>query len=249
MRSDVDMQNRNILVLGASSGIGYAVTENFAQRGGTLFIAARRKEQLQGLQHKYGQVQGIWDCDLSVASNVKQIFIDLSKKGIKLDGMVFCAGTAYSRPIRSYDEEQFQQMLDINLKSFLAAVKYFVSKKYSNEQSAVTVISSVSTQKPEKGRGEYAATKGALNALVPIIAKEVMDRKIRVNAVSPGFVKTEIYDREKVFFDVDSYINEFQPLGLIEPEAVAEVISFLHSDAAKYITGQNIFMDAGNLLY
>ena len=94
MRSDVDMENRNILVLGASSGIGYAVTENFAQRGGTLFIAARRKEQLQGLQHKYGQVQGIWDCDLSVASNVKQIFIDLSKKGIKLDGMVFCAGTA-----------------------------------------------------------------------------------------------------------------------------------------------------------
>lgn len=52
MRSDVDMENRNILVLGASSGIGYAVTENFAQRGGTLFIAARRKEQLQGLQHK-----------------------------------------------------------------------------------------------------------------------------------------------------------------------------------------------------
>ena len=54
---------------------------------------------------------------------------------------------------------------------------------------------------------------------------------------------------KKFFFDVDSYINEFQPLGLIEPEAVAEVISFLHSDAAKYITGQNIFMDAGNLLY
>ncbi len=85
--------------------------------------------------------------------------------------------------------------------------------------------------------------------MIPIIAKEVIDRRIRVNSVSPGFVKTEIYDREKVFFDVDSYIQEYQPLGLIEPGNVAEVIGFLHSDAAKYITGQNIFMDAGNLLF
>ena len=174
---------------------------------------------------------------------------ELKEKGIKLHGMVYCAGTAYSKPIRSYSEEQFQQMFDINFKSFLASVKYFVSKRYSESGSVITAISSVSTEKPEKGRGEYAASKGAVNALIPIIAKEVIDRRIRINSVSPGFVKTEIYDREKVFFDVDAYIKEYQPLGLIEPENVAEVIGFLHSDAAKYITGQNIFMDAGNLLF
>lgn len=241
--------NQNILVLGASSGIGYAVAEHMAEKGVTLFLAARRKERLLQLQKKYEQVQRIWDYDLSVSSNIKEIFSDLYKNRIKLDGMVYCAGTAYSRPIRMYEEDEFQKMCDINLKSFLAAVKYFVSKKYSNEGSAVTVISSVSTTKPEKGRGEYAATKGAVNALVPIIAKEVVERKIRVNAVSPGFVKTEIYEREKVFFDVDAYIQEYQPLGLIEPEEVAEVIGFLHSNGAKHITGQNLFMDAGNLLF
>lgn len=241
--------NGNLLIMGASSGIGRAVAENMAEKGSFLFLVARRKERLQELQEKHTQIQGIWDVDLSEESNVKQIFFDLNKKGIKLDGMIYCAGTAYSKPIRSYDEDQFQQMFDINFKSFLASVKYFASKKYSNEGSVITAISSVSTEKPEKGRGEYAATKGALNALIPIIAKELLGRKIRVNSVSPGFVKTEIYDREKVIFDVDSYIEQFQPLGLIEPEYVAGVISFLHSDAAKHITGQNIFMDAGNLLF
>ncbi len=240
---------RNILILGASSGIGRAVAEYMARKGDDLFLAARRRDRLEELKNKYDQVQIIWDVDLSEEANVKRIFMDLKEKGIKLDGMVYCAGTAYSKPIRSYSEEQFQQMFDINFKSFLASVKYFVSKRYSESGSVITAISSVSTEKPEKGRGEYAASKGAVNALIPIIAKEVIDRRIRINSVSPGFVKTEIYDREKVFFDVDAYIKEYQPLGLIEPENVAEVIGFLHSDAAKYITGQNIFMDAGNLLF
>lgn len=241
--------DQNILILGASSGIGHAVAEYMAEKGDTLFLAARRKDRLEELKQKYDQVQKIWDADLSEESNVKQIFMDLKENEIKLNGMVYCAGVAYSKPVRSYSEEQFQQMFDINCKAFLASVKYFVSKRYSESGSVITAISSVSTEKPEKGRGEYAASKGALNALIPIIAKEVIDRRIRVNSVSPGFVKTEIYDREKVFFDVDSYIEEYQPLGLIEPENVAEVIGFLHSDAAKYITGQNIFMDAGNLLF
>lgn len=241
--------DRNILILGASSGIGYAVAEYMAEKGDNLFLAARRKDRLEELKQKYDQVQKIWDVDLSEESNVKQIFMDLKENEVKLNGMVYCAGVAYSKPVRSYSEEQFQQMFDINFKAFLASVKYFVSKRYSESGSVITAISSVSTEKPEKGRGEYAASKGALNALIPIIAKEVIDRRIRVNSVSPGFVKTEIYDREKVFFDVDSYIEEYQPLGLIEPENVAEVIGFLHSDAAKYITGQNIFMDAGNLLF
>ena len=240
---------RNILILGASSGIGRAVAEYMARKGDDLFLAARRRDRLEELKNKYDQVQIIWDVDLSEEANVKRIFMDLKEKGIKLDGMVYCAGTAYSKPIRSYSEEQFQQMFDINFKSFLASVKYFVSKRYSESGSVITAISSVSTEKPEKGRGEYAASKGAVNALIPIIAKEVIDRRIRINSVSPGFVKTEIYDREKVFFDVDAYIKEYQPLGLIEPENVAEVIGFLHSDAAKYITGQIIFMDAGNLLF
>lgn len=240
---------RNILILGASSGIGRAVAEYMAKKGDDLFLAARRRDRLEELKNKYDQVQKIWDVDLIEEANVKRIFMDLKEKGIKLHGMVYCAGTAYSKPIRSYSEEQFQQMFDINFKSFLASVKYFVSKRYSESGSVITAISSVSTEKPEKGRGEYAASKGAVNALIPIIAKEVIDRRIRINSVSPGFVKTEIYDREKVFFDVDAYIKEYQPLGLIEPENVAEVIGFLHSDAAKYITGQNIFMDAGNLLF
>lgn len=241
--------DQNILILGASSGIGHAVAEYMAEKGDTLFLAARRKDRLEELKQKYDQVQKIWDVDLSEESNVKQIFMELKENEVKLNGMVYCAGAAYSKPVRSYSEEQFQQMFDINFKAFLASVKYFVSKRYSESGSVITAISSVSTEKPEKGRGEYAASKGALNALIPIVAKEAIDRRIRVNSVSPGFVKTEIYDREKVFFDVDSYIEEYQPLGLIEPENVAEVIGFLHSDAAKYITGQNIFMDAGNLLF
>lgn len=241
--------DRNILILGASSGIGHAVAEYMAEKGDNLFLAARRKDRLEELKQKYDQVQKIWDADLSEESNVTRIFLDLKENKVKLNGMVYCAGVAYSKPVRSYSEDQFQQMFDINFKAFLACVKYFVSKKYSEPGSVITAISSVSTEKPEKGRGEYAASKGAVNALIPIIAKEVIDRRIRVNSVSPGFVKTEIYDREKIFFDVDSYIQEYQPLGLIEPGNVAEVIGFLHSDAAKYITGQNIFMDAGNLLF
>ena len=243
------MKERNILIFGASSGIGRATAEYMAERGDHVFLAARREERMLELKNRYPGVQGIWSVDLRDSGNVGKIFSDLRQEGIKLDGLVHCAGIAYTSPIRSFEEERFQEMCDINLKALLAALKFFASKQYSNEGGAVTVVSSVRAVKPEKGNCEYAATKGAVNALILSAAKELLKRKIRINAVSPGVVRTEIYEREKALFDFDAYIREYQPLGLIEPEEVAAVVGFLHSEAARLITGQNISIDAGSLLY
>ena len=200
------------------------------------------------LQQAHEQVRQIWDYDLREEKNIEKIFADLRQNNVKLDGMVYCAGTSYSRPLRSYEEGSFLPMFDINFKSFLAAVKYFSSKRYSNDGSVITAISSISNIKPRKGRIEYTATKGALAAIVPSIALELLDRKIRVNAISPSFVRTELYEAQKEYFDVDAYIAEHQPWGLIEPEEIAEIIIFLHSDCAKKITGQNLIIDAGETL-
>ena len=235
------MTGKNILILGASSGIGYCTAEHMAKQGDRLFLAARRRDRLIQLQQAHEQVRQIWDYDLREEKNIEKIFADLRQNNVKLDGMVYW-------PLRSYEEGSFLPMFDINFKSFLAAVKYFSSKRYSNDGSVITAISSISNIKPRKGRIEYTATKGALAAIVPSIALELLDRKIRVNAISPSFVRTELYEAQKEYFDVDAYIAEHQPWGLIEPEEIAEIIIFLHSDCAKKITGQNLIIDAGETL-
>lgn len=239
------MKDKNILIVGASSGIGKATTQAMGQLGNNLYLVARREEYLQDLEQQISAVKKYWAYDIRETGHIKEIFESLQLEKIKLDGLIYCTGKTYTSPVHLHDDVRFCDMMETNVNPFLEITKYFFSKKYSNEGSVVTALSSISALIPEKGQGDYAATKGALNAVVPIMAKEGLNRKIRVNVISPSFVATEIYERQKRVFDVDSYIEQNQPFGLIEPENIAQVICFLHSDAGKYITGQNIVINAG----
>ena len=241
-------KDKNVLILGCSSGIGRVTAELLGKEQANLYLVARRKERLQELAHVFPNVKKIYPVDLVEEGSVESIFTDLKEQGVKLNGMIYCAGMADNAPMRLFDRNRFQEMLNINVFPFLESMKFFQSKKYSEDGGSVVVISSLSTKRAEVGRGEYAASKGSIDGIIPVLAKEGLKRRIRVNAISPDFVNTELYEKMKQSFDVESLVKKKQPLGLIEPEAVAESIIFLMSEKAKYITGQILCIDAGSLL-
>jgi NADP-dependent 3-hydroxy acid dehydrogenase YdfG len=220
----------------------------FGKEQANLYLLARRKDRLQELADKFPNVKKIYAIDLTEEESVKYVFTDLKEQGVKLDTMIYCAGKADNAPMSLYDRTRFQDMMNINVFPFLEAMKFFLSKKYSADGGSVVVVSSLSTKRAEIGRGEYTASKGAIDAVLPVLAKEAVKRKIRVNAVSPAFVNTELYEEMRQSFDVESLVNEQQPLGLVEPESVAEAILFLASEKTKYTTGRVFDMDAGALL-
>ncbi len=241
-------KDKNILILGCSSGIGKATVELFGREQANLYLVARREERLQQLADVFSNIKKIYPIDLSKEGSVEYVYTDLKSQEIKLDGMVYCAGMSDNVPMRLFERDHFKEILNINVFPFLEAARFFLSKKYSVDGGTMVVISSASTKRPEMGRGEYTASKGTIDAIVPILAKEGLKRRIRVNSVSPAFVNTELYQKSRDSFDVDGLMNSTQPLGLIEPEYVAEAVEFLISEKAKYITGQTIYLDAGSFL-
>lgn len=237
----MDVREKFILVTGASSGIGEATVKRLDSLGSRIIMTARNQEKMDQLSKELNQESLVIPFDFEEEDDVKEIFLQCNKKGIKLDGMVHCAGIGGFCPIKVNDRELTERLMKINYYIFLSLCHYFSKKKFSNENSSIVTMSSISVKSMEKATIPYAAAKTAVETVVRIASKELLPQKIRVNAVQPAYVKTPMVgeiEREEDFL-------QRQPLGIIEPEAVAELIAFLLSDDAKYITGAMIPMSAG----
>lgn len=234
-----------VLITGASSGIGAAVSEYLSEQGYFVVLVARNKDRLSIVQEKLcGESLSI-SYDLSNLENIENIFSRCREIGIKLDGLVHCAGINNDIPIRASDIEVMKEVTTVNYYSFVELGKYFSKKKYSNDNASVVAISSSASISCSKGMCTYAASKAALNAAVKVMSKEYVKRKQRANAILPTFVDTPMAARmDKTLGDLEQKIAN-QPLGLIKPKQIAYLAEFLLSDKASYITGACIPVSAG----
>lgn len=234
-----------ILVTGATGGIGKAVVSELAEKGYQIVAVARTEKKLQELADDYGDCIRYIVCDLSDVSHVAAIFEQLSEWEIVLSGVVYCAGCCNSAPIRGIDRDDMQRDMNVNVLAFVEMGKYFSKKKYISEGAGIVAISSMSAWDITKGMCVYSMSKEALNVAVQTMAKEFMKRKIRVNAILPAYVKTEMTMGSG---DVESRIaklQEKQPMGIIEPEYIAYMVEFLLSEKSKYMTGCLIPVSGG----
>lgn len=241
-------KGKNILITGASSGIGRAMARHFHECGATVIMVARRKEVLAALASELGERAIFLAEDLSVLENVQNVFLFCKESGLKIDGIVHCAGVTASMPLRANDIARMEEIMHVNVEAFAQICKFASSKRYTNDGAGIVAMSSSASLCGDKGISIYSASKAAVNLLVKSAAMELSSRKIRVNAIAPAMVRTEMYyETLKEIPNMESVVAGNQPFGVIEPEYLAYLAEFLLSEKAKFITGAIITVGAGHI--
>ena len=186
--------------------------------------------------------------DLLDENAVNEFLVDLKLHFQRIDGLVHCAGISSTIALRSLTSDKLEDQFNINVKAPFLLTKELVSKfKLLQEGSSVVFISSIMGMVGESGKTAYGITKGALLAGTKSLAIELAKKKIRVNTVSPGVVKTPLSSTSFYSQDEERYnkIAELHPLGVGETTDVAWACIYLLSDAAKWVTGSNLVIDGG----
>lgn len=245
-----DFSGKTILITGASSGIGEACARYLDSCGARLVLVARRKDVLEELAESLCGSNYVHSCDLSDIDNISSIFKFLKSESIKLDGLIHSAGIASNGPISQFNYQEAIKVFNINFFAFCEILKYCAKRKYMNEGAGIVALSSIAACSGARGQADYAATKGALEAYMRIAAKELMEKRIRLNALQPAQVATEgaaLFFTE--FPEFEEKAKRLQKLGLIDPAMLAKFIAYLVSDDGGSLTGLTIPVDAGCLSY
>ena len=239
-------KNKNVLIIGASSGMGKTIAQYLNSLGANIFLVGRNEEKLLGVRQLLeGTSNDYMVYDLEDVDNIGTIFSITQKKGYKFDAFVFTSGIDYSMPIKVNNLQKDREMLNINTVSFLELMKHVTKKKNCTENLSVVAISSIVTRILNPGSAVYAASKAALDTIVKVAAKEFVQRKIRVNCISPALTDTPLITSRKesggIYADNGIHLQKF---GYIEPMQIAYLTEFLLSEKANYITAANIEVNA-----
>lgn len=248
MTNPLKLENRRYLVTGAASGIGRATAVYLSQLGARLLLADINKEELEKTQYLCNSQDTIIYVDLTETEQLRaNILSDVEQNG-KLNGFVHCAGLPYIAPLKAISEETTLKIFKINTYAGLELAKLFVNKKvYSGEHGSIVFISSVYGLVGSAANVGYAMTKGAIQSITKALAIELAPKKIRVNCIAPGFVKTEMGTSINHNFDDDynNLIESLHPLGCGSPDDIAAGIAYLFSNMSKWVTGTIMHIDGG----
>ena len=251
MKNIIDLNNKTILVTGASSGMGAEIAVLCSQLGARVILVARREDKLKEvISQLEGEGHMLFSFDLgnvdAIEPFIKSIIDDIGP----IDGFVHSAGISSSRPLKMIKPIHLQEVMNINFNSFVEITRCIVKKKGFNSGFSIVGISSISSTLGNQAKTAYCASKAAMDAAVRCFAKELAPSGVRANTVCPGMINTDIYRKFKDNAG-DSYDAKMrmdrQYLGLGEPIDVANMVVFLLSDASRMITGANIGIDGGML--
>lgn len=239
---------KTILVTGASSGIGRGAAIECAKMGAKVIITARNEERLQEtLAQLEGEGHEMRVCDLSDNDAIKAMVDTLPE----VQGVVNNAGFTTIQPIQFINEEVFRDIMQVNTMAPVLILKYLLKKKKLKAGASVVFTSSLAgIGKMSVGNTMYGCSKGAISAFIQGAAKELATKRIRVNAVCPGLVESQILASGTIADDQLEKLMELYPLGRAgKPEDVAWAMIYLLSDASSWITGVNLPVDGGRELY
>lgn len=248
MINPMDMTGRCMLVTGASSGLGREISICLSQLGSRVILVARNEQALElTATMMEGKDHAIEPFDLSNSDEVPLWMKGLSKKYGLLDGIIHSAGQQLTRPLRDWTLSDCQKLMNINLNCCFALAKGFRQRGVHKQGGSIVFLSSVAGLVGETGLSIYSATKSAIIGLTRSLAVELVRDGIRVNAVAPGFVHTEMVDDILGFMPPDYLTNLAAKhlLGLGQPRDVANAVAFLMGDTGHWITGTTMVVDGG----
>ncbi len=242
--------DRKILIAGASRGIGFAAAKMLLEKGCKVIAASRDTEAMREKFAKYDGVE-IYACDFSEIDSIQAFADKVCQESGPISGLVYTAGAQLTMPIAMNKPDKVKELFAINTFAAIELVRCFSKKKMIAEGGASFVlISSLAAHEGASGKSLYAATKGALEGFIPSAASELVPRKIRLNAIIPGIIETDMSKEflNKMGEEQRASVDKAYPLGIGRPEDAASLITWLLSEESSWVTGQSYIIDGGHMI-
>jgi NAD(P)-dependent dehydrogenase (short-subunit alcohol dehydrogenase family) len=237
------------VITGGSSGLGLATAKRFVEEGAHVFITGRRKSELDAAVKQLGEsatgVQG----DVAILADIEKLFTTVEEKKGKLDIVFANAGVGEFSPLGKITEEHFDKQFNVNVRGLLFTVQYALP--LLQDGGVIVLNASMVSITGSPAFSVYSATKAAVRSFARTWSVDLKERRIRVNAISPGIVPTPGYNTSLGMTQehVDQYVQTASgttPLGRAgTPDQVAKAVLFLASDDSSYVTGIELFVDGG----
>ena len=240
----IDLKNKNIIVTGATGGIGHSIVEKLNNTGANILATGTRKEKLDDLKSKFNKIN-VLKFDISKIDEIEKFIEDATTQ---LGGGLHCiinnAGITQDNLAIRMSLEEWKKVIDINLTSTFLLSKFAIKKMLKNKSGKIINITSVVGHTGNLGQANYTASKAGIIAMSKSLAIEYAKKNINVNCISPGFIKTAMTDKIEDKFK-ETIISKIPSARLGEPEDIANAVIFLASNQSDYINGETIHINGG----
>lgn len=248
------LQGKTALITGGTSGIGLATAKLLRQNGAKVAISGRNHVALEQARETIGQDVVLLQTDVLSRDALQRMAVDVHQAFGALDIFFANAGIAYVTPLATTDEAQYDRLMDTNVKSVFFSIQ--AVEPIMKDGGSIILNTAWLNQVGVPGRAMLSASKAAVRSLARTLSAELLGRRIRVNAVSPGLIETPILrgvgqsehpgQTEEEFRDYLSGASKLIPIGRLgQPEEIAAAVLFLASDASSYMLGSEMVVDGG----
>ena len=238
------LENKNIIVTGASGGIGNAIIKKLSETGANILASGTRIEKLEELKKNFEGIK-ILKFDISQSDKIEEFIENATGElGGSLDGIINNAGITQDNLAIRMSLDEWQKVININLTSTFLMSKFAIKKMLKNKSGKIVNITSVVGHTGNLGQANYTASKAGIVAMSKSLATEYAKKNININCISPGFIKTAMTDKiDDKFKEV--IISKIPSARLGEPEDIANAVLFLSSDLSNYINGETLHVNGG----
>ena len=239
-----DLKNKNIIVTGASGGIGNSIVKKLYENGANILASGTRIEKLEELKKDFEKIN-ILKFDISESEKIEEFIENATKQlGGSLDCIVNNAGITQDNLAIRMSLDEWKKVIDLNLTSTFLISKFAIKKMLKNKFGKIVNITSVVGHTGNLGQANYTASKAGIVAMSKSLAIEYAKKNINVNCISPGFIKTIMTDKidEKI---KETIIAKIPSARLGEPDDIANAVVFLCSNKANYINGETLHINGG----
>ena len=238
-----DLKNKNIIVTGASGGIGNSIVEKLYKCGANILASGTKIEKLEGLKNKFDKIK-LLKFDISQSDKIEEFIENASNELGGLDCIINNAGITQDNLAIRMSLEEWKKVIDINLTSTFLMSKFSIKKMLKNKKGKVVNITSVVGHTGNVGQANYTASKAGRIAMSKSLALEYAKKNININCISPGFIKTAMTDKiDEKFKEV--IIQKIPSARLGEPEDIANAVLFLASSQSNYVNGETLHVNGG----
>ena len=239
-----NLEKKNIIVTGASGGIGNAIIKKLSDAGANILASGTRIEKLEELKKNFEDIK-ILKFDISQSDKIEE-FIEnaTSDLGGSLDGIVNNAGITQDNLAIRMSLDEWQKVININLTSTFLMSKFAIKKMLKNKSGKIVNITSVVGHTGNLGQANYTASKAGIVAMSKSLAIEYAKKNININCISPGFIKTAMTDKIDDKFK-EAIVSKIPSARLGEPDDIANAVLFLSTEQSNYINGETLHVNGG----